>query len=62
MAVLLRFSVPGLSAEVFDRIAGGLREAERLREQPGFVMQAVYPTADGLGAVEMVRSTRVVYN
>ena len=53
MAVLLRFSVPGLTPEVFDRIAGGMREAELLRQQPGFLMQAVYATADGLGAVEI---------
>jgi hypothetical protein len=53
MAVLLRFSVPGLTPEVFERIAGGLREAELLREQPGFLMQAVYATDDGLGAVEI---------
>jgi hypothetical protein len=53
MAVLLRFSVPGMSTEVFDRIAGGLREEEELRRQPGFIMQAVYAAAGGLGAVEI---------
>jgi hypothetical protein len=56
MAVLLRFAVPGLSTEVFDRIAGGLHEEEVLRRQPGFMVQAVYATADGIGAVEIWES------
>ena len=53
MAVLLRFSVVGLRPSTFDRIAGKLHEAELLKKQPGFVMQAVYRAPDGLGAVEV---------
>jgi hypothetical protein len=53
VAVLLRFRVVGLTLASYDRIAGDIREAERLRKAPGFIAQAVYETSEGVEAIEI---------
>ncbi|MGP8207999.1 MAG: hypothetical protein ACLQVK_18440 [Acidimicrobiales bacterium] len=59
MAVLLRFRVAGQTLASYDRIVGDICEAERLRKAPGFIVQAVYGTSDGVEAAEIWESSEL---
>jgi hypothetical protein len=56
MAVIVTFSVIGYDVATYKRNSASLDTTELLKQQSGFIMQAVYKTAHGLGAVEIWNS------
>jgi len=59
LAVLLRSKVVGQTLASYDRIAGNISEAERIRKAPGFIAQAVYEGSDGVEAIEIWESSEL---
>jgi hypothetical protein len=56
MAVIVTFSVVGYDVATYKRNSASLGTTALLKQQPGFIMQAVYKTSEGLGAVEIWHS------
>lgn len=59
MAVLLKFRVVNQTLASYDRIAGNISEAERIRKVPAFIAQALYETPDGVTAIEIWESSEL---
>jgi heme-degrading monooxygenase HmoA len=59
VAVLLRFKVVGQTLASYERVAGKISEADRIRKAPGFIAQAVYQGPEGVEAVEIWESSEL---